>query len=281
MKYLLAAVLLATALLLLGRPGPAEMPAGATAATETGHLLVIGSSTMAPLVRAMAKRYQELHPQVRIEVQTGGSGQGVARVRDGSADIGMVARPLATGEQELPGLPIARDGLALVVHQDNPVQSLTHAQVADIYTGAVTNWKHVGGRDAPILSIGAQAGRGSPELFARHFELPVEQLRVWRTSSDNAARLQLLREHPEAVAYLSLGEAERSIHDGAPLRLLPDEGVPATSRNVAKGVYPLARPLTLVTPRRPSALATAFVTFCTSSQVTDLILAHDFVPYLD
>jgi phosphate transport system substrate-binding protein len=80
---------------------------------------------------------------------------------------------------------------------------------------------------------------------------------------------------------MSIGAAEHSLQAGAPLRLLPDDGVPATSGNVARGEYPLARPLMLVTGPAPGALARAFIEFCASSLVTDLVLAHDFVPYPD
>jgi phosphate transport system substrate-binding protein len=277
-KLLLAAVALAAMLPLFARHGSGEAPSR----PATSALVVSGSSAMAPLVQAMARRFEQLHPGVHIEISADGSGRGLADVRAGYAQVGMVSRALRTDEQDLRGLPIARDGIALVVHADNPVPALSHAQVVAVYSGQVTSWKPLGGRDEPILTLGAPAGeRSSPSVFASHFRLPLGQLQAQRTQGGNAERLQLLYEHRNAIAYVSVGEAERERRAGAPLRLLPDEGIPASSRSIGKGDYPLARPLTLVTRPQPGTLAQAFIAFCASSQVTDLVVAHDFVPYLD
>jgi phosphate transport system substrate-binding protein len=115
----------------------------------------------------------------------------------------------------------------------------------------------------------------------RHFQLTPRVLRSDALAGDNDQRLKLLSEHPTGIAYLSVGEAERAMAAGMPIRPLPQDGVPATSRAIERGHYGLARPLTLVTARQSGALAKAFVAFCASSLVTDVIRAHDFVPYLD
>ncbi|WP_157270972.1 phosphate ABC transporter substrate-binding protein [Azohydromonas aeria] len=281
MRYLLAAVSLAATLLLLGLSGPAALHVGSVAAPDAGRLRVVGSSTMTPLVAAMARRFEELHPAVRIEVDAGGSGRGLSEVREGRADVGMVSRPLDAGEQDLRALPIARDGVAVVLHRDNPVTALSHEQVRGIYTGRLVNWKQLGGRDAPIFVIDAEPGHGTPELFLRHFRLAAHALRPHAHAGDNGERLRLLSERPTGIAYLSVGEAELAVRSGTPIRPLADNGVAATSRNIGRGNYPLARPLALVTLAGPGTLAQAFVAFCASSQVTDLIQAHGSVPYLD
>lgn len=277
-KLLMLAAAVFAALLLFTRHGAGEaLPRPAATV-----LVVSGSGTMAPLVQAMARRFEQQHAGMRVEVSDGGSGRALADVRAGHAQVGMVSRALHGDEQDLRFLPIARDGIALVVHADNPVKSLSPAQVAAIYGGQVANWRLVGGRDEPILSIApASDGHSSPELLARYLNLPLERLQARHTVGSNAARLRLLQEHRNAIAFLSVSEAERSRREGAPLRLLPAEGIAASSRNVARGDYPLARPLALVTRAQPGAAAQAFIAFCASSQVTDLVLAHGFVPYLD
>jgi phosphate transport system substrate-binding protein len=274
------ALFVVTALLLCpAEPAPAQsLTAGDPV---TGRLLITGSSTMAPLVSAIARRFQALHPRVSIEVQTGGSGRGLADARQGKADIGMASRALGEAEKDLQGLPIARDGVAVIVHRDNPVRALSDAQVVDIYTGKITNWKQVGGRDMSVLTVIAEAGRSAPELFNHYFHLSVDVIKAQRAVGDNALRLKLLVEHPDAILYMSVGEAERTEQSGAPIRLLPAGGVAATSRNIRNGNFPISRPLTLVTRNRPTGLAKAFIEYCVSSQVTDIVIAHDFVPYLD
>jgi phosphate transport system substrate-binding protein len=247
----------------------------------SGQLLLTGSSTMAPLVTAIAKRFQTLHPGVRVEVQMGGSGRGIADARQGKADIGMASRALTEKERDLQGFPIARDGVALVVHKTNPVPSLTDRQVVEIYSGKITNWKQLGGHDAPILVVKAEPTRSSTELFTHYFGLRYEDLKAQREVGDNPARIKLLIENPNALLYMSVGEAERKAQVGVPIKLMPVGGVAATSKNIRNGNFPISRPLTLVTRELPKGLARTFIEFALSSQVTDLVLTHDFVPYLD
>lgn len=275
----IAALFAVATLLLFAKPALTQSRPASEAVA--GRLLITGSSTMAPLVSAIARRFQAQYPGVSIEVQAGGSGRGLADARQGKADIGMVSRALGEAEQDLVGLPIARDGVAVVVHKDNPVRSLSDAQVVSIYTGKLTNWKQVGGRDAPILTVVAEEKRSSTELFDHYFHLTRDAIKAQRTVGDNALRIKLLAQNPDAILYMSVGEAERNAQSGAPIRPLPVAGVAATSRNIRSGNFPISRPLTLVTRGEPTGLAKVFIDYCASSQVTDLVIAHDFVPYLD
>jgi phosphate transport system substrate-binding protein len=277
-----AALFAVGALLLLasGAPG-AQLRAGTPSDAWSGQLLITGSSTMAPLISAMAQRFRALHPQVGITVQAGGSGRGLLDARSGKADIGMVSRALSDSERDLYGLPIARDGVAVVVHKDNPVRMLADRQLSDIYAGKVVNWKQVGGRDAPILTVKAEAARSSSELFVHYLHMRFDDLQTQRIVGDNQARVKLMVEHPNAILYMSVGEAERSALAGAPIKSLAVGGVAATSKNIRNGDFPISRPLTLVTRGAPAGLVKDFIEYASSSQVTDLIVSHDFVPYLD
>ena len=246
-----------------------------------GRLLLTGSSTMSPLMTAIGKRFESLHPGVRVEVLSGGSGRGIADIRQGKADIGMASHALTDKDGDLYGFPIARDGVCVILHRDNPVRSLSDRQVADIYTGRIANWKMAGGRAAPIAVYNAREGYGSVELFTRYFNLRYDAIKAKQLVGDNPSRIRAISENPDAIAYVSVGEAERRSQAGDPIKLLPAGGVAATSRNISNGNFPISRPLTLVTKSLPTGLAKEFIEFSLSSQVMDLILTHDFVPYQD
>ncbi len=252
-----------------------------SAQCPAGRLLLTGSSTMAPLVSEIGRRFSAIHPGVCIEVQTGGSGRGVSDAREGKADIGMVSRTLAESSGALYGFPIARDGVAVIVHRDNPVQALSDRQLTDIFTGKVTNWKRVGGRDVPIQVLAGEANRASSELLVHYLGIRYEDIHPQRLVGDNALRIKAIAETPGAVVYVSVGEAERKAKAGVPIKLLPVAGIEATSQNVRQGSFPISRPLTLVTRGLPKGLAKTFVEFSLSSQVTDLVVTYDFIPYLD
>jgi len=236
---------------------------------------------MAPLMKEIAARFETLHPGVRVEVKGGGSGRGISDAREGKADIGMCSRALTDREKDLQGFPIARDGVCLILHASNPVSALKSRQIADIYTGKVTNWKAVGGRDARIAVLTPAMTYSSTELFTTFFAISYSDIKTHQQVGDNATRITSLVANPDAITFVSVGEAERRAQAGAPIKLLPIDGVAASSKNIRSGNFPISRPLTLVTRGLPTGLAKQFIEFSLSSQVSDLVLAHDFVSYLD
>ena len=95
---------------------------------DQGHRLVLtGSSTVAPLAGQIAKRFEAANEGVRVDVQSGGSSRGVADTRAGTAQIGMVSRSLTSKESDLESFTIAKDGICMVAHRDNPLSSLSAA----------------------------------------------------------------------------------------------------------------------------------------------------------
>jgi phosphate transport system substrate-binding protein len=246
-----------------------------------GKIHLAGSSTMAPLVEALGKRFQKLHPEVAIEVATGGSSRGIHDVREGSCNIGMVGRSLKDDERDLLGFPIARDGVCLIVHKDNPAKSLSSEQVVGIYTGKITNWKEAGGNDAPITAINRPEGRAQSELFTQFFKIKSADFRVAGVAGDNQEGVKAVVENPNAIVYMSVGEADIRVGQGVPIKSLLMDGIAATSRNVRNGHFPIQRPLMLVTRTLPSGLMKAFIDFALSPNATEIILECSFVPYLD
>ena len=113
-------------LLSSGMTGCGPSPEGQNG--EKRKIVLTGASTIAPLAAEIGKRYEELHPGVRIDVQTGGSSRGVNDARQGLNDIGMVSRPLKEDEKDLHGFAVANDGVTVILHKDNPVSSLSNAQ---------------------------------------------------------------------------------------------------------------------------------------------------------
>lgn len=246
-----------------------------------GRLIVTGSSTVAPLVAEIGRRFESLHPATRIDVQTGGSSRGIADVRRGIAAIGMVSRSLRPAESDLESHLIAIDGICIILHRDNPVSGLTRDQVIAIYTGRLTDWAAAGGAASPITVVNKADGRSTLELFLSHFQLAVEEIRPSVVIGDNQQGILTVAGDPNAIAYVSIGSAQSEAARGTPIKLLPLEDVPPTLDNVRNGTFPLARPLNLVTSGDLSPLVEAFVGFASSRAVRDLVEAQYFVPAAD
>ena len=132
-----------------------------------GSLHLAGSSSMEKMTDALAERFMERYPEVAVTVQFTGSSAGIEAVVNGSADIGNASRGLTQEEREngATGYVVALDGIALCVDAANPVTGMTGQQLADIYTGEITNWSSIGGGDVPIVLIGREAGSGTREAF--------------------------------------------------------------------------------------------------------------------
>jgi len=246
--------------------------------TLSGKLSLTGSSTVAPLATEIARRYEQQHPQVRIDVQTGGSGKGIADARLGTADIGMASRALKPDEADLVAHPIAADGVGLIVHADNPVEELTAEQVRGIYTDKIHNWKEVGGDDQAITVVHKAEGRATLEVFLQHFELENPAVKADVIVGENQHAIKTVTGAQGAIGYVSIGTAEAEIGAGVPVRLLPLDGVAASTANVASGKFPMSRPLNLVTSSSTSALAADFIAYCQSPEVHDLVKSQYFVP---
>ncbi|MDP3843641.1 MAG: phosphate ABC transporter substrate-binding protein [Oxalobacteraceae bacterium] len=242
------------------------------------RLVLTGSSTVAPLALEIAKRFEQQNPGVRVDVQSGGSSRGVADARSGLADIGMVSRALKPEENELTAHAIAMDGIGVILHKNNPVQSLTDAQIRAIYTGRITNWKAVGGRDGRITVVNKAEGRSTLELFLQHFALKNSDIKPQVIIGENQQGIKTVAGNPGAIGYVSIGSAEFEEAQGTPIKLLPMAGMVASVANVRDGRFPLARPLNLVTRGAPAGLSRRFIEFARSGKVNDLVEAQFFVP---
>ncbi|NET54700.1 MAG: phosphate ABC transporter substrate-binding protein [Symploca sp. SIO2E6] len=255
-------------------------PQAATNSTDTlqGKLVLTGSSTVAPLASEIGKRFEAEHPEVRVDVQTGGSSRGIADTRQGVADIGMVSRNLKQEEQDLQGFAIARDGIGVILHQDNPVESLKDEQIVAIYQGKIDNWQEVGGKDAPITVVNKAEGRSTLELFLKYFQLKNREIQAAVVIGDNEQGIKTVAGNPNAIGYVSIGTAEYSTNQGVPIKLLPVGGVAATTENVLNGTFPLSRSLTLVTKTQPAGLDQQFIKFARSPLVQDIVQEQNFVP---
>ena len=240
-------------------------------------LILSGSSTVAPLAAEIAKRYEDINPSIRVDVQSGGSSRGIADARNGTAQIGLVSRALKPEEADLQATTIAIDGIALIVNAANPVRSLSDEQIRAIYTGSLTNWRQVGGLDAPITVVNKAEGRSTLELFLKHFRLDSPQIKASVVIGDNQQGILVVEADPHALGYVSIGNASQEVKEGTAIRLLPLAGIDPSLENVRSGRYPLSRPLNLVI-RPPAAPGVApFLAFSLSSKVKNLVEAQFFV----
>ena len=242
-------------------------------------LTLTGASTVAPLVSALGKRFEEQNPGIRIDVQTGGSSRGLADVQQGLSDIGMVSRTLT--KEEAVGMEVfvlGRDGISIIIHADNPLTEITSKQVKAIGTGQIKNWQNLNKIDAPITFVHRAEGHSTLKKFLEYFGVNNSQVKADVVIGDNQQGIKTVAGNPNGIGYVSIGAAEYSIQEGVSIKLLALDGVEATSEAVANGRFPLLRQLTLVTKGNPTGLAKQFITFVQSEENYDIIRQQKFVP---
>lgn len=227
----------------------------------THRINVSGSTSISPFAEHLAELYQKQHAGEEINVQSLGSSAGIQAAISGVAEIGMSSRELKAEEAEkLDELIIARDGLAVIVHPDNPITNLTQAQVQDIFNGKVSNWKEVGGIDHAITLVVREAGSGT---FSAFDELMMKGKHTspgaLRQGSNGAIR-QVVAEDPNAVGYISIGIVDKSV------KAINIDNVQPTIDNVRNKVYKFARNFLFVWPKGKSldALAQDYVNYVMS-----------------
>lgn len=246
-----------------------------------GRLLVTGSSTMCPLMTEVGSRFQSLHRNVHIEVQCGGSDRGIKDLNEGKCDIAMMSRALNERESNLLGFPIARDGVSIIVHKNNPVKSLSNPQAVGVFTGKIINWKKVGGPNAAIAVILREKQKNTTELLCNYYKLKWDEIKGTVIAGDNQLTINAVASDRHAIGYVSSGNAEHEAAAGKSIKIIPVNGVMPTRRNIITGNYPISRPLMLVTTKLPTGLAKEFINFSLSSSIVDLIEKNEFVPYQD
>ncbi|MCG8452103.1 MAG: phosphate ABC transporter substrate-binding protein [Spirochaetales bacterium] len=207
---------------------------------EDGYTIeVSGSTTVYPLMELLGERYSELNPGIRINANGTGSSDGIKAANQGTSELGMASRNLKTEEKGfgLDELAIAFDGIAPVVHPDNPLKQLSLDQIQKIYTGQITDWSQLGGQAGAIAVVSREPGSGTRGAFEGI--VGFKDLLVAGASEfdGNGGVKAAVASNPDAIGYLSLGYLDSSVHGVAV------EGAEATVENVVNGSFLIARPL--------------------------------------
>jgi len=242
-----------------------SLAAFACANVFANTITIDGSTTVGPLVKALAEDFKRNNPGVEITVSESGSGNGAKSLVNGMCDIAMLSRPLKDTEfkaaVEKGGQPtahaIAYDAIVLIVHPSNPVKNLTLQQAQDIYAGKVTNWKDVGGADMRIVAVSRDTNSGTFETFETMIMKGVKVSPTVETAGSNGAVRQRIQSTPGAIGYVGIGYIDRST------KALTVAGVEASNETVTTGRYALSRPLFVYTNGYP-ALGTELHRFVNS-----------------
>ena len=238
------------------------------AAAVSGTVSTDGSTSMEKVIGALSESYMAANKDVTVNYNPTGSGAGITAVQEGTCDIGLSSRALKD-EEKAAGLQetvLAYDGIAIIVHPDNPVSDLTLEQIAQLYTGEITNWKDVGGNDAQVVLIGREAASGTRDGFESITGTKDKcQYRQELTSTGDV--ITTVSQNPDAIGYASLASIKDSV------KALNVDGVTPSEASVKDGSYKVQRPFVLVTVegKALSSAAQSFFDYATSADAAAII----------
>lgn len=241
---------------------------------EKGSVTTDGSTSMEKVIGALGEAFQN-DTDISFTYNPTGSGSGIKAVQEGRCDIGLSSRDLKAEEKEagLSGTVLAYDGIAIIIHPENPVSDLSLETIAKIYTGEITNWSEVGGNDAEIVLIGREAGSGTRDGFESITDTEdVCKYRQELTSTGDV--ITTVSQNPGAIGYASVASVKESV------KAVTVDGVAATEENIKNGSYVVQRPFVLVTKTDTplSDAAFKFFTYITSADANEIISAAGVVP---
>ena len=237
-------------------------------AALTGTVSTDGSTSMEKVIGALSESFMAQNGAVTVNYNPTGSGSGITAVQEGTCDIGLSSRALKDEEKSagLKETVLAYDGIAIIVHPDNPVSDLSVEQLAKLYTGEITNWKDVGGNDAKVVLIGREAASGTRDGFESITGTKGKcQYRQELTSTGDV--ITAVSQNPDAIGYASLASVKDSV------KALNVDGVTPSEATVKDGSYKVQRPFVLVTMegKELSPAAQAFFDYAVSSDAASII----------
>ncbi|MHB0912552.1 MAG: phosphate ABC transporter substrate-binding protein [Armatimonadota bacterium] len=259
---------------------------------KQSSLEIKGSDTMVNLGQGWAEEFGKQHSGVNVSITGGGSGVGIAALINGDCAVAEASREMKAEElasAKAKGMNptkfvVANDGVSVIVNPKSPVGKLTIAQLSDIYSGKIANWKALGGPDKAIAVLSRDKSSGTYDFFLEHVvrrgnsKGPEEFGKEVLLLPSNQAIADEVAGNEWGIGYVGMGYVDPAKHKALPVAKDADSSyVEPTPANVKNGSYPVARPLYLYTPNKPEGIAKAFVDFVLSAEGQKIVEKNEFV----
>lgn len=213
---------------------------------NTEKVNIIGSTSVQPVAEKLVESYEKTH-NIDINVQGGGSSVGIKSVQDGTADIGTSSKELSNDEKKgLTEYELGKDGIVVAVNNKNPIKNLSKKQLKDIFSGEITNWKEVGGKDSKINIISRESGSGTLDAFnSIVMEDSIIKSDAIVQSSTEAVK-QSVKQDENAIGFISFA------HMSDDVKSINVNNIEPTTKTIADGSYELQRPFLFLIKGTPS-----------------------------
>ena len=245
-------------------------------ADVAGSLTIAGNGPELTTIEALAHAFEKANPRAYLDVLWDANSKPIEMVKSGQAHVAVTGAEVP----DLSAIPIAWDGIGVLVHLSNFTKDITKQQVAEIFSGKITLWSDVGGPETKILVIDRPRNQNIRDTFESQLGITGKITGAAKMiGSDEQVVKTIVGTIPplSAVTYLSLNQGLSVVSGGVPVRLLPIDKVEPESPTVKDGRYPLRRPVLLLSKKGPHPLAEAFTQFALSP-AGQQIIAETYIP---
>lgn len=233
-----------------------------------GNLVMKGSTTVLPIAQKAVEAYMSEHPDVKISLSGGGSGNGIKAIIDGSTDIANASRFIKGKEVKLAHekgvypvpFAVAYDSIIPVVHPSNNISKITTDQLKALYKGEIKNFKELGGPNLKIVVISRDTSSGTYETWAKKVMKKERVTPRAQVMASNGAIVQAVSNNKHAIGYIGIGYLNRKV------KALKVNGVEGTEATTLNGTYPISRPLFMFTKGWPKGDTLNFINFMLNPQ---------------
>ncbi len=244
--------------------------------SNSQSITAVGSSALQPLVEAAAEQYQSDHLGVFINVQGGGSGTGLSQIQEGAVEIGnsdlFAEEKSGINAKKLVDHRVAVVGITPIVNKAVGVSDLTVVQLRRLFTGEITNWKQVGGKDLPVVVVNRAQGSGTRATFEKWVLGDRQPMAAQEQDSTGMVR-SIVASTPGAVSYVAFSYVDKTVR---PLAL---SGVKPTDQNVTTGAWPIWSYEHMYTKGAPTGLTKKFLAYIQSATMQQkLVSKMGYIP---
>ncbi|UCD04811.1 MAG: phosphate ABC transporter substrate-binding protein [candidate division WOR-3 bacterium] len=235
-------------------------------------VIIAGSTSVQPFIEKVAEHFMEENPGIVVNVQGGGSTAGVQATINGTCEIGASSRNLKPSERDLEIVLIALDGIAVIVHKDNPVEDLSVEQIRNIFSGKTTNWRELGGLNSAIIPVTREEGSGTRASFENMIMGDDVISDACLVQDSNGAVREIIATTPQGVGYISVGlidEREKAV---------AIDGAQPTLANLITEKYRFARPFLLLLRDEPKGDVKKFIDYTLSSEGQRILGSSGLIP---
>ena len=235
-------------------------------------IIVAGSTSVQPFIERVAENFMQRYPDIKVDVQGGGSTAGIQATFNGTCNIGTSSRNLKPSEKDLKVTLIALDGIAVIIHNTNPIDDLSIEAIRGIFAGRIRNWQEIGGRDENIIPVTREEGSGTRGSFEEMAMGETAISDACLVQDSNGAVREIIATTPQGIGYISVGLVDERE------KTMAIDGVRPDLANLISGKYRFTRPFLLLTTEEPCGDVKKFIDYVLSQEAQAILGKSGLIP---